>query len=86
MNKYLAKYGRKIGPDPSSASRAVIGGCVANNATGSHSLQYGYMGDYVETIEAVTVDGDIVTFKTISIPNKSRTKRHLKLQNNACLC
>ena len=63
LNKYLAQFGRKIGPDPSSANRAVIGGCVANNSTGSHSLQYGYMSDYVEAIEAVLVDGSIVEFK-----------------------
>lgn len=72
LNKYLAKYGRKIGPDPSSASRAVVGGCVANNATGSHSLQYGYMGDYVDTIEAVTIDGDVVTFTNNFNPDQSQ--------------
>jgi len=63
LNNYLAQFGSKIGPDPSSANRAVIGGCVANNSTGSHSLQYGYMSDYVEAIEAVLADGSIVEFK-----------------------
>jgi anaerobic glycerol-3-phosphate dehydrogenase C subunit len=60
LNNYLAKYNRKIGPDPSTANRAVIGGCVANNATGAHSLQFGYIGDYVERIEAVLADGSTV--------------------------
>lgn len=60
LNDYLAEYGRKIGPDPSTANRAVTGGCVANNATGAHSLDYGYMGDYVESIEAVLADGSVV--------------------------
>lgn len=60
LNNYLAKFGRKIGPDPSTANRAVIGGCVANNATGAHSLQFGYIGDYVEKVEAVLADGSIV--------------------------
>ncbi|MHC4728279.1 MAG: FAD-binding oxidoreductase, partial [Planctomycetota bacterium] len=32
LNKALAGFGRKIGPDPSSANRAVIGGVVANNS------------------------------------------------------
>jgi FAD/FMN-containing dehydrogenase/Fe-S oxidoreductase len=62
LNKCLAEFGRKIGPDPSSANRAVVGGCVANNSTGAHSLQYGYIGDYVESLEAVLADGGIVTF------------------------
>jgi FAD/FMN-containing dehydrogenase/Fe-S oxidoreductase len=63
VNRCLGGYGRKIGPDPSSANRATVGGCVANNATGAHFLQYGYIGDYVESVEAVVADGGIVEFK-----------------------
>ena len=63
LNNRLAEYGTKIGPDPSSSNRATIGGCVANNATGAHSLQYGYIADYVECIEAVLADGSIAEFK-----------------------
>jgi FAD/FMN-containing dehydrogenase/Fe-S oxidoreductase len=70
LNKYLAQFGRKIGPDPSSANRAVIGGCVANNSTGSHSLQYGYTSSYVEAIEAVLADGSIVEFTNNVEPEK----------------
>jgi len=72
LNKYLARFGRKIGPDPSSANRAVIGGCVANNSTGSHSLQYGYMSNYVEAIEAVLADGSIVEFKNDVDPEQEK--------------
>jgi len=70
LNKYLARFGRKIGPDPSSANRAVIGGCVANNSTGSHSLQYGYMSEYIEAIEAVLADGSVVEFGNNIEPEK----------------
>jgi len=62
VNRQLAEHGRKIGPDPSSANRATVGGCVANNATGAHSLQYGHMGQFVERIEAVLADGRVVEF------------------------
>lgn len=71
LNQYLAPYDRKIGPDPSSANWAVVGACVANNSTGSHSLQYGYMGDYVEKVEVVLVTGDIVEFKNDFDPEQS---------------
>jgi FAD/FMN-containing dehydrogenase/Fe-S oxidoreductase len=64
LNNCLAGYGRKIGPDPSSSNRATVGGCVANNATGAHSLEYGYIGDYVESVEAVLADGSVVEFKS----------------------
>lgn len=33
-NTFLARYGRKIGPDPASIDSAMIGGIVANNASG----------------------------------------------------
>ncbi|MHC4658723.1 MAG: FAD-binding oxidoreductase [Planctomycetota bacterium] len=62
LNNCLAGYGRKIGPDPSTSNRATVGGCVANNSTGAHSLEYGYIGDYVESIEAVLADGSIAEF------------------------
>ena len=62
VNKHLAGYGRKIGPDPSSGNRAVIGGVVANNSTGAHSLKYGYIANYVEKIKAVLADGRVVEF------------------------
>ena len=63
LNRRLAELGRKIGPDPSSANRATVGGCVANNATGAHSLQYGHIGRYVEGVEAVLSDGSVVVFE-----------------------
>jgi FAD/FMN-containing dehydrogenase/Fe-S oxidoreductase len=75
LNKCLAGYGRKIGPDPSSSNRATVGGCVANNATGAHSLQYGYIGDYVESIEAVLADGSVVEFANDLDPNKVKDDR-----------
>ncbi|MFQ6036034.1 MAG: FAD-linked oxidase C-terminal domain-containing protein, partial [Sedimentisphaerales bacterium] len=63
LNNCLAAYGKKIGPDPSSSNRATVGGCVANNSTGAHSLEYGYISSYVESVEAVLADGSVVEFK-----------------------
>jgi FAD/FMN-containing dehydrogenase/Fe-S oxidoreductase len=62
VNKYLLPFGKKIGPDPSSGNRAVVGGVVANNATGAHSLKYGYIAGHIEKIKAVLADGRIVEF------------------------
>ncbi|MHC4187320.1 MAG: FAD-binding oxidoreductase [Planctomycetota bacterium] len=71
LNNYLSQFNRKIGPDPSSSNRATVGGCVANNATGAHSLAYGYIGDYVESIEVVLADGSVVEFKNDFVPTKT---------------
>ena len=44
-------------PDPSSLSRATIGGSIGNDACGNHSVAYGRMTQHVREIEVVTVDG-----------------------------
>ncbi len=48
-------------PDPSSRTRATIGGSIANDACGNHSVRYGRMGDHVVEIDVVTADGALVT-------------------------
>lgn len=70
LNSYLGQFGKKIGPDPSSGNRAVIGGMVANNSTGAHSLQFGYIGDYVEKVKAVLPDGELVEITNRLEPEK----------------
>lgn len=44
-------------PDPSSLSRATIGGSIGNDACGNHSVAYGRMTHNVDEVEIVTVDG-----------------------------
>ncbi len=71
LNDCLVGYGRKIGPDPSSSNRATIGGCVANNSTGAHYLEYGYICDHVESIEAVLADGSVIEFENDFNPEQT---------------
>lgn len=44
-------------PDPSSLTRATIGGSIGNDACGNHSVAYGRMTHHVEEVELVTADG-----------------------------
>lgn len=44
-------------PDPSSASRATLGGAIGNDACGNHSVRYGRTTDHIEELHLVTVDG-----------------------------
>ncbi len=75
VNKRLLELRRKIGPDPSSANRATVGGVVGNNSTGAHSLQYGHIARYLESVEAILPDGTTVEFTTaMSAANKSRDR------------
>jgi FAD/FMN-containing dehydrogenase/Fe-S oxidoreductase len=44
-------------PDPSSKSRATLGGSIANDACGNHSVRYGRTSDHVIALNLVTADG-----------------------------
>ena len=58
LNAQLTPLGLMVGPDPASADRATVGGCLGNNATGMHSILYGMFADHVTEIEAVLADGE----------------------------
>ncbi len=62
LNNALAAYKLMLGPDPASADRATVGGSVANNATGSHSILYGMLADVVQETGAILADGSTVRF------------------------
>ncbi len=48
-------HGLRFGPDPSTWSRATVGGTIGNNACGAHALAYGRAADNV--IELDVLDG-----------------------------
>jgi len=75
VNKRLSELRRKIGPDPSSANRATLGGAVGNNSTGAHSLQYGHIDRYVESLDAILPDGTTARFtNAMTAGNGSRDR------------
>lgn len=44
-------------PDPSSKSRATVGGAIGNDACGNHSVRYGRTSDHVIALDVVTAEG-----------------------------
>ena len=44
-------------PDPSSASRATVGGAIGNDACGNHSVRHGRTTDHIEELRIVTAEG-----------------------------
>src|SRR6516165_6616003 len=57
LNRLLRKDKLFFPVDPSTASRATIGGMTANNSCGSRSLRYGNMVHNVRGIDALLADG-----------------------------
>ncbi len=66
LNRQLRPYGLKYGPDPASANRAAMGGVIANNATGSHSIMYGMSADHVLSTKVILADGSQTAFEFLS--------------------
>ncbi|MFG3498100.1 FAD-binding and (Fe-S)-binding domain-containing protein [Streptomyces sp. NPDC047928] len=50
-------YGLTFGPDPSTHSRCTLGGMIANNACGAHSVAWGTTADNVHELSVRTYGG-----------------------------
>jgi FAD/FMN-containing dehydrogenase/Fe-S oxidoreductase len=61
LNARLADVGRRFAPDPASGDVCTIGGMLANNASGSRAIKYGYTRDHVRSLRAVLDNGDAVS-------------------------
>jgi len=55
-------YGYFYAPDPSSQKACTIGGNVAENAGGPHTLAHGVTTNHVVSLEAVLPDGSVVEY------------------------
>jgi FAD/FMN-containing dehydrogenase/Fe-S oxidoreductase len=62
LNAALRPHGLRFAPDISTASRATIGGMMANNSSGARSVYYGKTIDHVIDQEVVLADGSVVWF------------------------
>ena len=60
VTKAVAKDGFFYAPDPSSQAACSIGGNVANNSGGPHTLAYGVTTNHVLGVEVVLDDGEIL--------------------------
>lgn len=62
LTNALKGSGLHYAPDPSSQGACTIGGNVATNSGGPHTLKYGVTVNHVLGVEAVLADGRIVQF------------------------
>jgi FAD/FMN-containing dehydrogenase/Fe-S oxidoreductase len=76
----LATSGRlTFAPDPSSKTRATVGGAIGNDACGNHSVRYGRTSDHVLELDVITWDGARLTADRSGVratdPGDSRSGR-----------
>jgi glycolate oxidase len=60
VTKAIAKDGFFYAPDPSSQAACSVGGNIANNSGGPHTLAYGVTVNHVLGVEVVLADGTVV--------------------------
>src|SRR5204862_6496921 len=60
LNLHVKPHGLQFAPDISTANRATIGGMVANNSSGTHSVILGKTIDHVLELKVLLADGSIV--------------------------
>ena len=59
LNAALAPHRLRFAPDISSASRATVGGMIANNSAGARSVIYGKTIDHVLELQVILADGSV---------------------------
>jgi len=72
VNQQAGRHGLQFGPDPASAERATMGGSIASNASGAHSILYGMTADHLLASEVLLADGSLAYFETISLQEAQR--------------
>jgi glycolate oxidase len=60
LTKAVKAHGYHYAPDPSSQGVSTIGGNVAENAGGPHTLKYGVTVNHITGLEVVLPDGEVV--------------------------
>jgi FAD/FMN-containing dehydrogenase/Fe-S oxidoreductase len=65
LNAQLRPHGLRFAPDISTASRACIGGMIANNSSGARSVLYGKTIDHVLELQVVLADGSLAHFRPL---------------------
>jgi FAD/FMN-containing dehydrogenase/Fe-S oxidoreductase len=65
LNAALRPHGLRFAPDISTASRATVGGMMANNSAGARSVLYGKTIDHVLEQQVVLSDGSLAHFRPL---------------------
>ena len=68
LNAAAARYGLRVGPDPSTHSRCTLGGMIGNNACGSHSVIWGTTAQNILGLDVIRSDGTKVRLTSPDAP------------------
>ena len=63
LNRELLPYGLMYAPDPTTSSRACVGGGIGNNTCGAHSVIYGKSLDHIMELDVILSDASSTHFR-----------------------
>lgn len=63
LNRAAAAHGLAFGADVATASRATLGGMIANNSAGARSVVHGLTADHVLALDVTLADGTRATLR-----------------------
>ncbi len=86
LNLFLKPLGLQFGPDPASSNRAALGGVIANNASGSHSILYGMSADHILATRVILSDGSLATFGPLETAELEQRRRQAGLEGEIYRC
>lgn len=70
LDQYLKKRGKYLPPDPSSSDYCTIGGMIANNGCGAHTVKYGATIDYVLSLEVALANGEVIQTRPVRLDSE----------------
>jgi FAD/FMN-containing dehydrogenase len=83
LNAAAAPAGLLLPVDPSSGARCTLGGMIANNSAGPHSVRYGAMRPWVEALDLVLADGTRTEVRRGSRPDDPALSRIMERVDRA---
>lgn len=66
LNKELLPYNLHFSPDPATSSRATFGGMIANNSSGTKSIQFGKTSEHLHSLKVLLHDGSLLHCENLS--------------------
>ena len=80
LNAALVPHRLRFAPDISTASRATLGGMIANNSSGARSIVYGKTIDHVMELEVLLSDGTAARFGPVEAAELERLSSGASLE------
>jgi FAD/FMN-containing dehydrogenase/Fe-S oxidoreductase len=71
LNAFLNPSKLMLGPETSTANRAMIGGMIGNNSCGLHSIVWGDTRQSILELEVLLADGSLVNLNAETLNNES---------------